>query len=41
VLFTYDALGNPLTMTQPGGGRVVMTYDDVGNLLTMTDPLGT
>ncbi len=40
VTFTYDSLGNPLTVTRPGGGVTTMTYDDVGNLLTMTDPLG-
>lgn len=37
--YTYDGVGNMLTMTA-GGNTTTYTYDRFGNVLTMTDALG-
>ena len=37
--YTYDGVGNVLTMTA-GGNTTAYTYDRYGNVLTTTDPLG-
>ena len=37
--YTYDGVGNALTMTA-GGNTTAYTYDRYGNVLTTTDPLG-
>ena len=37
--YTYDAMGDVLTETDPsGGGTTTYTYDAAGDLLTVTDP---
>lgn len=38
--FTYDALGNPASVTTPSGLTTTYTHDDLGNPLSMTDPAG-
>lgn len=38
--YSYDALGNVLTMTDPMGGTYTYTYDGKGNVLSVTDPEG-
>ncbi len=37
--FTYNSLGEPLTITDRMSGVTTNTYDTAGNLLTSTDPL--
>jgi RHS repeat-associated protein len=36
----YNALGQPLLITEPGGAAWTHEYDTHGNLLTTTDPIG-
>ncbi|MGF6770377.1 RHS repeat-associated protein [Paraburkholderia sp. GAS199] len=38
-VYTYDARGNPLTVTDRLGNRTTFTSDAQGRLLTVTDPL--
>ncbi len=38
---TYDGLGNPLTLTFPGGRTVARTYDALNRLATLADAGGT
>ncbi len=39
--YSYDSLGNLLTMTQPNGGLTRYTYDNNGQMLSATAPDGT
>ncbi len=38
--FTYDPVGNTLTVTSARGFTTTFTYDENDNLITITDPLG-
>ena len=37
---TYNAFGQPVTVTDPTGNTTVFEYDSVGNLIMTADPLG-
>lgn len=38
--YTHDVLGNPATVTTPGGQITSFEHDDLGNPTKMTDPAG-
>jgi YD repeat-containing protein len=38
--FTYNPVGQPLTVTDPLGHTTTFEYDSVGNLTATIDPLG-
>jgi RHS repeat-associated protein len=38
--YTYNAGGQPLTLTDPNGNVTTLTYDAQGDVISITDPLG-